>query len=524
MGFINRIQDFFTGNTAYEGNATAGATMVGVGELPPFYISETARYYNSAVFTVTNWIGNKAKSVYWHVENEAGDPVVQDDIRRIFRKANDSQYFRDWVSGNIMWHLIFGQQFARVIVPPYGINEGKPVSLTNIAPSMIARYHNVTGQVVQYGIKLSDGREIRILAEHGEHRHYWTPDGHIQSPFYSVRQKLDQSAFADLANSKVFNQLGIMGMLVGGSDETAKRIDTPRAKNIQDYITKNYTSTAGRESVRPDKILVDSNVWNYINFEVSNQKLNSLPHLNHIKSEVANAVQVSDRIFNSGDKVGQSPNMLEHRRLSFMDAVYPQLVDIRDQVDELVLAPFREIYGEDFTIRFTYDHLDEFAPNKVFRFEKAISILPMSDNERRRLSDLPETSDPNDDEIYTIQYGKPGRDVAVVGANIVEEGLLQESNERSAQRLPQAIITKGTFVEWSIGSMKYQGQVLAIAYTGNITSPGGVTLKATVNKPVATVRIMIENELADNAVTIFVESLTAIVPELGAPMPILQVS
>lgn len=297
--------------------------------------------------TRAGWNVYKIKSAK-HLQNyqKMKAPTIQKDIVRVkaieevegtfvdkwFRSPNDRQTWTEFVAEAIGFKLLSGNRFIRSVGPDTGPNKGRPIVLQVLPSQFMEIKTNAEGSVSQY--KLNVGREPQIFSfEEVKHSKYWNPNFDSERVLFGL-SPLEAAAYSLLLSNTSY-QSGANAIKNGGmkgifTSKESGKLSMTQAQQVEDALIKKASGAANI-----NKINVTSASLDWLQVGLSPVDLQLLEVMQFTKRDLCDIFNVQSQLLNDPEnKI--AANMTEARKMMFTDAVIPELISFRDDLNAIL--------------------------------------------------------------------------------------------------------------------------------------------------------------------------------------------
>lgn len=314
---------------------------------------------NADVRTVVDWVAKKVAAIDWIVyevkdekssrdyqrytkrysiknleraetiRRKAYERVEIDEITKILDQPNEYQARQEFVFENVGFHLLTGFAGMFIVSPDNGPNKGVPIELHNLPTPLLTPISGgpmkpLAGFKLYYDANNSLPIKIEDLAF--RRSTCFTHDinaSHLMgmSPFYSGRNAIRRSNDISIADLKLLQNLGAIGMLTG--QDTSQGLDADEAARLSELYQERFGGVYNYGKI----ITTGFNVkWQKMG--VTAKELSLHESALDARRSICNLLNLPSQIFN--DPSGQTySNMEAARKAGFTDACIPQLESLR---------------------------------------------------------------------------------------------------------------------------------------------------------------------------------------------------
>ncbi len=336
---------------------------------------------NANVFSIVDWVARKASHVKLVAYEKKDDKAIrryhsmtklqkqlrpdkaldyhekayepidsESKISQILENPNSFQDCTEWIYENVAWNLltgftfVYGGEYATV-----GAYPNCPLSLWNVPSPLVEVIHGGYQQPIsKVKINWSYKNAQEIDAINLMLRQRWSPDFDQQgsqllgmSPFRPGRNTIRESNDRDLASMKLLQNFGIIGML---SSE-----DPGMGSDIMQGIIRKFEEKYGGSAHEYGKILGSNAPLRYLNFAESIGDLKIIELELPLLRKLCNLLQLPSVLFGDSD-MAKYKNMREARSLAMLDAVLPEVEQLKNKLNKFLAQPFSKADGKQYYI------------------------------------------------------------------------------------------------------------------------------------------------------------------------------
>jgi len=370
------------------------------------YINEGYRK-NATVFSIINIITKAASTIPIHVYEKVNDndlkrykamtsgtfdstvlfkaqrlkkhallELEHTELDSLLERPNPAQSYASFISEVVAFGKLTGNRYIYGIAPETGENLGKFKELY-VMPSQIMEI--VSGGIFDpvKGYRIEYNGTYEIPAEEMCHIKDFNPyyDGtgsHLygQSPLKAGLRSMTTNNEAIETGVKYLQNQTARGVLM--SDEGD--LNEAQAQQLKDKFRQNFqgSNNAGDVIITPKKL-------SWVNFGLNASDLSLIEQYNASIKDLCNIYSVPSQLLNN-DKSSTYNNMKEAKKALYQNAVIPEMLKIRDELNRWLVPK----YGENLYIDFDFSvipELQEEMDKVVDQMSKAWWITP---NEKRQ--------------------------------------------------------------------------------------------------------------------------------------------
>ena len=334
------------------------------------------------------------------VEVDMQHPIIQTLLN-----PNDYQSYYEFMDNLLGFKLITGNSYVYGVGPSTGFNAGKFKQLYVLPAHLIrilsdGRYDPVSGYTLttQY-----DSQDLR--ADNVMHTKYWSPDysaqgSHLygQSPLRAALRVMQQSNDAQTASVKLFQNTGAVGIL---SDDSDDGLAPEQALELQRKYKAEHSGAANSGN-----IIISSSKLKWTQLGLSPVDLAIIDSQKMNLRQLCNIYHVNSALLNDPDNKTYN-NMYEARKALISDAILPELISLRADLNKWLVAPYNKSEGVNYFLDFdlsVFPELQEDKKEQIQYLERAWWLTP---NQKLEEMGYGRNEDPNMDKIYVSIQVKP---------------------------------------------------------------------------------------------------------------------
>ena len=298
-------------------------------------------------------------------------------LHELLDRPNPAQSYASWLTELIAFGKLTGNRYIYGIGPDTGMNAGKYTELY-VMPSQIMEI--VSGGIMQpvQKYKIEYNGTYEIPAEHICHIKDFNPyyDGtgsHLygQSPLRAGLRMLTTNNEAVQTGVKYLQNQTARGILMSEEGD----LNEVQAQQLKDKFRQQHqgANNAGDVIITPKKL-------SWVNFGLNASDVSLIEQYNASIKDLCNIYNVPVQLLNNTDSSTYN-NMKEAKKALYQNAVIPELVKVRDELNRW-LAPQ---YGPNICIEFDFSMIPEMSEDTdkvVDQLSKAWWITP---NEKREI-------------------------------------------------------------------------------------------------------------------------------------------
>jgi len=297
------------------------------------------------------------------------------DLDMLLDRPNPAQSYASWISEVVAFGKLTGNRFIYGIGPDTGDNVGKYKELY-VMPSQIMEVISggILEPVKEYSVEYNG--QFKIPADQICHIKDFNPyyDGtgsHLygQSPLKAGFRAMTTNNEAAQTGVKYLQNQMARGVLM--SDEGD--LNEVQAQQLKDKFKNTYQSSnnAGDVIITPKKL-------SWVNFGLSASDLSLIEQYNASIKDLCNIFNVPVQLLNNTDSASYH-NMKEAKKALYQNAVIPELLKIRDELNRWLTPKF----GEDLFIDFDFSVIPELQEEMDKVVTQMSSSWWLTPNEKR---------------------------------------------------------------------------------------------------------------------------------------------
>jgi len=382
-----------------------GETLISSTENDDSYINQGYRY-NATIYSIVNLITKSATNIpfcIYEVQNDNdlkrykamtnGDlnstalhnakilqkkamvELEDTELHKVLQRPNPAQSYNTWISEIIAFGLLTGNRYIYGISPDTGASAGKFKELY-VMPSQVMEINSggLFKPVDYYTLEYNGTHQIpaeQILHIKDFNPYYDGTGSHLygMSPLKAGLRVMDANNEALTTGLKYLQNQTARGMLVSEEGD----INEVQARQLKDKFKQQYqgSKNAGDVIVTPKKL-------SWVNFGLNASDLSLIEQYNATIKDLCNIYSVPVQLLNNTDSSSYN-NQKEAKKSLYVNAVIPQLVKIREELNRWLTPQYGEkLYVDfDFTV---IPELQEEMEKVVGQMSQAWWLTP---NEKR---------------------------------------------------------------------------------------------------------------------------------------------
>jgi len=314
------------------------------------------------------------------------------ELHELLKRPNPSQSYVSFIQELIAFDRLTGNGYIYGIGPETGSNGGKYKELY-VLPSHKVEIHSggIFEPVKEYS--LSYNGYMRIPAEAVCHIKDFNPyyDGtgsHLygMSPLKAGLRTMQTNNEATTTGVKYLQNQTARGVLM--SDEGD--LSASQAQQLKDKFRQNYqgAGNAGDVVITPKKL-------SWINFGLTASDLSLIEQQNASVKELCNIYGVPVQLLNNTDSTTYN-NMKEAKKSLYQNAVMPQLIKLREELNRWLVPKF----GDNLYLDFDFSAIPELQEEQEKIVDQMSKAWWLSPNEKRLAMDYGICEEPEMDSYF----------------------------------------------------------------------------------------------------------------------------
>ena len=331
--------------------------------------------------------------------------VEDTDLEHLLNRPNPAQSYASWISELIAFGRLTGDRYIYKIGATTGANAGTAKELYVLPSQNIdilsgGLHMPVKGYTLDF-----DGRLNPIEADDVCHIKDFNPDyngqgSHLygQSPLMAAFRNLETNNEAISTSLNMLKNQMTRGMLTAEEGDLSE----PQAKALQDALKANFAANQGGVTITPTKM-------SWVNFGLGTADMGLFEGYEISKKDLCNAYNVPVSLLNNTEASTES-NIKEARKALYQNAIIPELIKIRDELNRF-LVPDGKLF-----IDFDFNSIPELQVDMA-TMATALQLMDyLTQNEKRQaLNYAKDEENPMMDD-YLIPQGKvPLSDLDISG-------------------------------------------------------------------------------------------------------------
>jgi len=297
------------------------------------------------------------------------------DLHELLNRPNPAQSYSAWLEEIIAFGLLTGNRYIYGIGPDTGINQGK-FSELYVLPSQAVEINSggILEPVKEYSLQYNGTFKIPAdaICHIKDFNPYYDGTGsHLygMSPLKAGLRSMDANNEALTTGVRYLQNQTARGVLMSEEGD----LNEVQARQLKDKFKQQYqgSDNAGDIIITPKKL-------SWVNFGLNASDLSLIEQYNASIKDLCNVYSVPSVLLNN-DKSSTYNNMKEAKKALYQNAVIPQMVKVRDELNRWLTPK----YGKNLYIDFDFSvisELQEEMDKVVGQMSQAWWITP---NEKR---------------------------------------------------------------------------------------------------------------------------------------------
>jgi len=364
----------------YQGNATVYSIInriTAAASTVPYIIyqvkdANSAKRYKSLMSgTFDESVKHKAE----FIKKQAFEEVYVPELEQLLQNPNNSQGYASFITNLIAFGKLTGNRYIWGISPISGPNTGKPQEL-HILPSQETEI--ISGGMLRpvAGYKVSWNPDQEIPASDVCHIKDFNPDYNSagtqlygQSPLQAGFKVLTQNNEAATTGVKYLQNQMARGMLTNKDGNLTEVQATQLKQKFKDKYQ-------GPENAG-DIVITPANL-EWVNFGLPASDLSLIEQYNASVKDLCNIYGVPVQLLNNTDS-STFNNMKEAKKSLYQNAIIPELIKIRDELNRWLVPKF----GEDLYLDFDFSAIPELQDDMDKLVNQLSAAWWITPNEKR---------------------------------------------------------------------------------------------------------------------------------------------
>ena len=382
-----------------------GNTLISSIDNDETYINKGYRF-NSTIYSIVNLLSKSASTVPFQIYEVKNDndlkryksmtsgsvdgssifnskillkkafvEVDNTEIHDILMRPNPAQSYSSFIQEIVAFGALTGKRYIYGISPDTGSNVGKFGELY-VLPSQVMEIHagGLMEPVKSYTIEYNGTHKVDadLICHIKNYNPYYDGTGsHLygMSPLKAGLRSMDANNEALTTGVKYLQNQTARGMLIADEGDITEN----QARTLKDKFRSTYqgSNNAGDLIITPKKL-------SWVNFGLNASDLSLIEQYNASIKDLCNVFNVPVQLLNNTDSSTYN-NMKEAKKALYQNAVIPELIKIRDELNRWLVPKFGEnLYLDfDFTV---IPELQEETDKIVDQMSKSWWLTP---NEKR---------------------------------------------------------------------------------------------------------------------------------------------
>ena len=285
------------------------------------------------------------------LRKSAMELVSDSELEQVLKRPNPEQSFSTWLQEVIAFGKLTGNRYIYGISPETGPNQGKFKQLY-VMPSQLVEI--VSGGLMDpvQAYKIIYNSEYYIAPENMCHIKDFNPDYNSagsnlygQSPLRAGLRVMMSNNEAVTTGLKYLQNQTSRGMLVS-KDGT---INETQAQALKDKFRKTYQGAGNAGD-----IIITPKDLSWVNFGLTASDLSLIEQYNGTVKDLCNIYNIPVQLLNNTDASTYN-NQKEAKKALYQNAVIPELIKIRDELNRWLVPQ----YGDDLYFDFDFTAISE---------------------------------------------------------------------------------------------------------------------------------------------------------------------
>lgn len=298
-------------------------------------------------------------------------------LHELLNRPNPAQSYNSWLTELIAFGKLTGNRYIYGIAPETGDNRGRYKELY-VMPSQIMEI--VSGGIMQpvknYRIEYQGAYDIPaedILHIKDFNPYYDGTGSHLygQSPLRAGLRSLTTNNEAVQTGVKYLQNQTARGVLMSEEGD----LNEVQAQQLKDKFRKNFqgSNNAGDVIITPKKL-------SWVNFGLNASDVSLLEQYNASIKDLCNIYNVPVQLLNNTDAATYN-NMKEAKKALYQNAVIPELVKLRDELNRWLVPQ----YGDNLYLDFDFTSIPELQEENDKVVEQLTKAWWLTPNEKREV-------------------------------------------------------------------------------------------------------------------------------------------
>lgn len=369
------------------------------------YINKGYRF-NSTIYSIVNLLSKSASTVPFHIYEVKNDndlkryksltsgsvdssslfnsrilqkkafvEIDDTDIHDLLMSPNPAQSYSSFIQELVAFGALTGNRYIYGIAPDSGVNMGKFGELY-VLPSQVMEIHSggLLEPVKEYTIEYNGTHKVSadLICHIKNYNPYYDGTGsHLygMSPLKAGLRSMDANNEALTTGVKYLQNQTARGMLIADEGDITEN----QARTLKNKFRSTYqgSNNAGDLIITPKKL-------SWVNFGLNASDLSLIEQYNASIKDLCNVYNVPVQLLNNTDSTTYN-NMKEAKKALYQNAVIPELIKIRDELNRWLIPK----YGDKLYLDFDFSvipELQEETDKIVDQMSKSWWLTP---NEKR---------------------------------------------------------------------------------------------------------------------------------------------
>lgn len=270
--------------------------------------------------------------------------VEDTDLEALLNRPNPAQSYASWISELIAFGRLTGDRYIYKIGADTGANAGKAKELY-VLPSQAVEvvsggiFEPVQGYVLDF-----NARQMEMPSDDVCHIKDFNPDYdgtganlYGQSPLKAAFRNLETNNEAITTGMKYLQNQTTRGVLNVDEGDMSE----PQAQALNDSLKRNFKDNQGGITITPRKM-------SWTNFGLNASDMSLVAQYNLTVKDLCNAYNVPVTLLNS-EAASTESNIKESRKALYQNAIIPELIKIRDELNRFLVPDGKLFIDYDFS-------------------------------------------------------------------------------------------------------------------------------------------------------------------------------
>jgi HK97 family phage portal protein len=330
------------------------------------------------------------------LRHKALKPAEDSELAYVLNNPNPDMGYSQWIQELGAFKLITGDSYIQGIAPKTGVNKGKFQQLYVLPAHLVEIVSgDIKAPIHGYRLKYLTVTE-EVDSENVCHIKSFNPDytskgSHLygQSPLQAAYRNLAINNDAITTGQKFLKNQGVRGIL---SNDDNGMLTEEQARALKSRYKAQYQGADNAGD-----IMITNHQFKWLEMGLPAADLALIEQYNLSIKDLCGVYKVPSILLND-TQASTFNNYREAKKYLYLQAVFPELISIRDELNRW-LAPS---YGKEYYIDFDFMSIPELQED----MEKVVKQLSLSFwltmNEKRKVMKFDPIDDPKMDEIFVL--------------------------------------------------------------------------------------------------------------------------